>query len=92
MNRPILEELGKTANSNNMADMWLVAIERETKRDFQIARKLYDVVKDLQESMGTRQAIIDDLNGNKSLRVVRSATFFRELQEKGVGLEDEIAN
>ena len=87
MDRPTLEELANTANSHRMSDMWLIVIQEETKRDFQIARKLFDVIKDLNDSMEKRQGIINDLKFDKSLRAVESAAFFNAVQEKELALK-----
>ena len=82
MDRPTLAGLANTANSNHLSDMWLIVIQEEIDRDFQMARKLFDLVKDLNSCMEKRQAIINDLKFDRSLRAMESVAFFLDVQER----------
>ncbi|GKB82292.1 hypothetical protein Tco_0949187 [Tanacetum coccineum] len=46
-----LQELEQSAKSKTYALMWVVQMEREVVNDNQIARKLLDVVKDVDKSL-----------------------------------------
>ncbi|GJS40332.1 hypothetical protein Tco_0565375 [Tanacetum coccineum] len=74
-----LQELEQAAKSKNYALMWVVQMEREVANDNQIARKLLDVVKDVDKSLKKRRGIIDELKVKKGMRAWKAVTFTRKL-------------
>ncbi|GJX90987.1 putative ribonuclease H-like domain-containing protein [Tanacetum coccineum] len=52
-----LEELEQAAKSKIYAHMWVVQMEREVANDNQIARKLLDVVKDVDKRIASKSPL-----------------------------------
>ncbi|GJR93551.1 hypothetical protein Tco_0265725 [Tanacetum coccineum] len=75
-----LQELEQASKSKNYALMWVVQMEREVANDNQIARKLLDVVKDIDKSLKKRRGIIDELKVKKGMRAWKAVTFYREVE------------
>ncbi|GJS24318.1 hypothetical protein Tco_0452950 [Tanacetum coccineum] len=82
MNQSPLDELRATSNSTDLWDMWNVAIHREIQTDLAIARQLMVVVRELQASINTRQALIDDAKTNLKDNKIATVLFFIEMQDK----------
>ncbi|GJX11927.1 hypothetical protein Tco_0201786 [Tanacetum coccineum] len=70
--------------------MWIVAMQREIDTDFAIGRQLMGVVRALQASLNTRQAIIDEAKDMKNNTMVKSVAFFRELQDQELALQRDL--
>ncbi|GKC60068.1 hypothetical protein Tco_1087666 [Tanacetum coccineum] len=62
--------------------MWNVAIHREIQTDLAIARQLMVAVRELQASINTRQALIDDAKTNLKDNKIAIVLFFIEIQDK----------
>ncbi|GJY33376.1 hypothetical protein Tco_0417845 [Tanacetum coccineum] len=60
-----LQELEQVANSKIYAHVWVVQMDKEVRNDNDIARKLLDVVKDLDKSLAKRKEIINELNDKR---------------------------
>ncbi|GJW14568.1 hypothetical protein Tco_0018701 [Tanacetum coccineum] len=82
MNQSPLDELHATSNSTDLWDMWNVAIYREIQTDLAIARQLMVAVRELQENINTRQALIDDAKTNLKDNKIVTVLFFIEMQDK----------
>ncbi|GJQ96316.1 retrovirus-related pol polyprotein from transposon TNT 1-94 [Tanacetum coccineum] len=65
-----LQELEQAAKSKIFTFMWVVQMEREVGNDNQIARKLLDVVKDVDKSLKTRRGIINELKVKKGYYIL----------------------
>ncbi|GKC11624.1 hypothetical protein Tco_1008406 [Tanacetum coccineum] len=85
-----LQELEQAANSKIYAHMWVVQMDREVRNDNNIARKLLDVVKDLDKSLAKRKEIINELNDKKGMRTWKAVTFFRELKHREMKMHREL--
>ncbi|GJW70398.1 hypothetical protein Tco_0127315 [Tanacetum coccineum] len=77
-----LNELCATSNSTNLWDIWNVAIHKEIQTNLAIARQLMVAVCELQASINTRQALIDDAKTNLKDNKIATVLFFREMQGK----------
>ncbi|GJZ53363.1 hypothetical protein Tco_0608248 [Tanacetum coccineum] len=62
--------------------MWNVAIYREIQTYLAIARQLMVAVRELQVSINTRQALIDDVKTNLEDNKIATVLFFMEMQDK----------
>ncbi|GKE07268.1 R3H domain-containing protein 1-like protein [Tanacetum coccineum] len=86
-----LQELEQAAKSKNYALMWVVQMEREVANDNQIARKLLDVVKDVNKSLKKRRGIIDELKVKKGMRTWRVVTtFYREVKHQEMEMRQQL--
>ncbi|GJY99510.1 hypothetical protein Tco_0516940 [Tanacetum coccineum] len=86
MNQSPLAELRATSNSTDLSKIWNVEMQREIENDFAIGRQLIRVVRSLQGSLNRMQAIIDEAKEMKNNTMVKSVTFFRELQDQELAL------
>ncbi|GKC39394.1 hypothetical protein Tco_1051778 [Tanacetum coccineum] len=77
-----LQELEQAVKSKNYALMWVMQMEREVANDNQIARKLLDVVKEVDISLKKRRGIIDELKVKKGMRAWKAVTFYREVEHR----------
>ncbi|GJV34378.1 hypothetical protein Tco_1394778 [Tanacetum coccineum] len=84
-----LQELEQAAKSKNYALMWVLKMEREVANDNQIARKLLDVVKDVDKSLKKRRGIIDELNVKKGMRAWKAVTFYREVEHREMDMRQQ---
>ncbi|GJU76680.1 hypothetical protein Tco_1273750 [Tanacetum coccineum] len=62
MNQSPLGELREASNSTNLSMMWTVMMDREVDRDYGIARRLLEVVREVHASLSTREQQDKDLN------------------------------
>ncbi|GJY98901.1 hypothetical protein Tco_0934227 [Tanacetum coccineum] len=65
-------------------------MEREVTNDNQKARKLLDVVKDLDKSLKRRQRIIDELKVKKSMRAWKAINFFRKVEHREMEMRQQL--
>ncbi|GKE30034.1 hypothetical protein Tco_1445418 [Tanacetum coccineum] len=77
-----LQELEQAAKSKNYALMWVVQMERKVANDNQIARKLLDVVKDVDKNLKKRRGIIDELKVKKGMCAWKTVTFYKEVEHR----------
>ncbi|GKD99136.1 hypothetical protein Tco_1383033 [Tanacetum coccineum] len=59
-------------------------------RDYGIARRLLEVVREVHTSLSTRQEIINEAKHHKDPRMVKSVAFFREQQAKDLNLMNDL--
>ncbi|GKC76134.1 hypothetical protein Tco_1126908 [Tanacetum coccineum] len=85
-----LQELEQAAKSKNYALMWVVQMEREVANDNQIARKLLDVVKDVDKSLKKRRGIIDELKVKKGMRAWKVVTFYSEVEHREMEMHQQL--
>ncbi|GJX38149.1 hypothetical protein Tco_0251452 [Tanacetum coccineum] len=85
-----LQELEQAAKSKNYALMWVVQMEREVTNDNQIARKLLNVVKDVNKSLKKRRGIIDELKVKKGMRAWKAVTFYREVEHHEMEIRQQL--
>ncbi|GJW30925.1 RNA-directed DNA polymerase, eukaryota [Tanacetum coccineum] len=85
-----LQELEQAVKSKNYALMWVVQMEREVANDNQIARKLLDVVKDIDKSLKKRWGIIDKLKVKKGMRAWKAVTFYREVEHREMEIRQQL--
>ncbi|GJT27894.1 hypothetical protein Tco_0908169 [Tanacetum coccineum] len=90
MNQFPLGELRKASNSTNLSMMWTVMMDREVDRDYGIARRLLEVVREVHASLSTRQEIINEAKHHKDLRIVKSVAFFKEQQAQDLNLMNDL--
>ncbi|GJW59560.1 hypothetical protein Tco_0108895 [Tanacetum coccineum] len=90
MNHSPLGELRKASNSTNLSMMWTMMMDREVDRDYGIARRLLEVVREVHASLSTRQEIINEAKHHKDPRMVKSVSFFREQQAKDLNLMNDL--
>ncbi|GKD72281.1 hypothetical protein Tco_1330563 [Tanacetum coccineum] len=76
-----LQELEQAAKSKNYALMWVVQMEREAANDNQIARKLLDVVKDVDKSLK---------KGGGLLTTWKAVTFNREVEHREMEMRQQL--
>nr|GEU48846.1 hypothetical protein [Tanacetum cinerariifolium] len=87
MNETPLRELRQTSNSTNLST---VMMDKEMARDFDIERRLLEVVTELQASLNARREIINEAKINKNAKMVKSVAFFRDQQDKDLKLMNEL--
>ncbi|GKC91222.1 hypothetical protein Tco_1151871 [Tanacetum coccineum] len=85
-----LQELEQAAKSKKYALMWVVQMERKVANDNQIARKLLDVVKDVDKSLKKRRGIIDELKVKKGMRAWKAVTFYREVEHQEMEMRQQL--
>ncbi|GJX68787.1 hypothetical protein Tco_0304514 [Tanacetum coccineum] len=85
-----LQELEQAVKSKNYALMWVVQMEREVVNDNQIARKLLDVVKDVNKSLKKRRGIIDELKVKKGMHAWKDVTFYREVEHREMEMSQQL--
>ncbi|GJZ67846.1 hypothetical protein Tco_0631086 [Tanacetum coccineum] len=90
MNQTPLGELRQTSNFIDLSKMWTVMMDREMHRDFDIARRLLEVVTELQATLNVKQKIINEAKINKNAKMVKSVAFFRDQQEKDLKLMNKL--
>nr|GEV40827.1 hypothetical protein [Tanacetum cinerariifolium] len=62
----------------------------EVANDNQIARKLLDVVKDVDTSLKKRRGIIDELKVKKGMRAWKAVTFYREVEHQEMKMRQQL--
>nr|GEX26347.1 hypothetical protein [Tanacetum cinerariifolium] len=62
--------------------MWNVVIHKEIQTDLGIAMQLMVSVRELQASINTRHALIDDAKTNLKDNKIATVLFFIEMQDK----------
>ncbi|GJX92625.1 hypothetical protein Tco_0347211 [Tanacetum coccineum] len=85
-----LQELEQAIKSKTYALMWVVQIEREVANDNQIARKLLDVVKDVDKCLKKRRGIIDELKVKKGMHAWKAITFYWEVEHCEMGMRQQL--
>ncbi|GJX38321.1 hypothetical protein Tco_0251624 [Tanacetum coccineum] len=85
-----LQELEQAAKSKNYALMWVVQMKREVANDNQIARKLLDIVKDVDKSLKKKWGIIDELKVKKGMRAWKAVTFYREVEHREMEMRQQL--
>ncbi|GJU97158.1 hypothetical protein Tco_1326429 [Tanacetum coccineum] len=90
MNQSPLGELHEASNSTNLSMMWTVMMDREVDRDYGIARRLLDVVREVHVSLSTRQEIINEAKDHKDPRIMKSVAFFKEQHAKDLNLMNDL--
>ncbi|GJW97006.1 hypothetical protein Tco_0178814 [Tanacetum coccineum] len=68
----------------------VVQMEKKVGNDNQIARKLLDVVKDVDKSLKKRQGIIDELKVKKGMRTWKAVTFYREVEHRDMEMRQQL--
>ncbi|GKF12728.1 hypothetical protein Tco_0050654 [Tanacetum coccineum] len=90
MNHSPLGELRKASNSTNLSIMWTVMMDREVDRDYGIAMRLLNVVREVHASLSMRQEIINETKHHKDLRIMKSVAFFKEQHAKDLNLMNDL--
>ncbi|GKG12345.1 hypothetical protein Tco_0346582 [Tanacetum coccineum] len=90
MNQSTLGELLESSNSTNLSMMWTVMIDREVDRDYGIARRLLEVVREVHASLSTRWEIINEAKHHKGPRIMKSVAFFRKQQAMDLNLLNDL--
>ncbi|GJZ62953.1 hypothetical protein Tco_0619374 [Tanacetum coccineum] len=90
MNQSPLGELREASNSTNLSMMWTVMMDREVDRDYSIAKRLLEVVREVHASLNTRQEIINEVKHHKDPRIVKSVALFREQQAMDLNLMNDL--